>query len=155
MALEIERKYLVHPEHLPPLENGREFIQGYLCETPEIRFRITDTQTIVTIKQILGPGERHEYEFVPRKGIDADELEHLKTIALWPPLRKIRYKVPFEGQLWEIDIYQDENAGLMTCETELPSRDHPFTLPPWAGEEITSDGRYANIRLTQSPLSKR
>ena len=37
--VEIERKFLIHEDRLPPLENGAHLVQGYLGSTPTVRVR--------------------------------------------------------------------------------------------------------------------
>ncbi len=58
--------------------------------------------------------------------------------------------------MWEVDVYEDENAGLVTVDVELlTSRaDHPIVpSPDWViPEEITRVDRYKNIHLTKHPI---
>jgi adenylate cyclase len=69
-------------------------------------------------------------------------------------LEKYRYKINFEGKLWEIDEFKGENEGLLLAEIELESETEAFALPPWTGEEVTEDNRYFNSYLAQHPFSK-
>ncbi len=77
-------------------------------------------------------------------------------MALWPPLTKTRYCVPFENLMWEIDVYGDENEGLITADVEIPAPDHPIVFPDWVNvdSEITGDQRYANVNLTRRPFKR-
>ena len=57
------------------------------------------------------------------------------------------------GQLiWEIDVFSGENAGLILAEVELPTADHQFQRPTWAGQEVTDDCRYFNASLSLRPF---
>lgn len=156
MAMEIERKFLVRGELLPPLQGGRDILQGYLCECPQVRFRIAADGAELTVKQEVETGRRHEFEFFSRRNLSGEEARQLAAMALWPPLRKTRFRIPFGGLVWEVDVYQDENAGLVTADVELPSADCPIDFPPWidSSADITGEARYANICLTRMPFKR-
>lgn len=154
MALEIERKFLIpDPSRLPELPPGEPYIQGYLSDDPEVRFRIMENKVVLAVKRTLATGERLEFEF-PREDLEPQEIDELKAIALWPPLEKVRHKIPFQGLTWEIDVYGGRNTGLVTAEVEIPERDFPIPFPPWINPDYDITGRveYANITLTRSPL---
>lgn len=153
MALEIERKFRLSPDRLPPLSGGEKYIQGYLSENPEVRFRIIGETVILAVKKSLAPGKRLEFEF-PREDMTEGEIRDLQSLALWPPLSKTRYAIPHEGLLWEVDVYEGDNRGLVTAEVELPDLDHPLAFPDWIDpdSEITADTRYTNLNLTRRPF---
>lgn len=155
MAKEIERRFLVHLDSLPDLGSGRRLVQGYLAERPHTRFRIEGNEVTLCVKEFLSEGERLEFEF-PRSGMTAEEIEDLRRMALWPPLVKTRYDLPHGDLVWEVDVYEGRNAGLVTAEVELPSMEHAIAFPAWVDtdSEITTDHRYANIALTQRPYSE-
>jgi len=160
MPIELERKFLVRPDRLPQLTDGERLIQGYMSEEPQIRFRITGSgeaargsRVVIAIKKFLETGKRMEFEFA-RDNVSPEEIRDLQTLALWPPLVKTRYRVLHAGFVWEIDVYDGVNKGLITCEVEVPSLDHPLDLPDWVNRngEITGDMRYSNIELTRRPF---
>ncbi|UWG95781.1 adenylate cyclase [Dehalobacter sp. DCM] len=154
MGLEIERKYLVHAHLLPVLEKGERMIQGYLAETPSIRFRVTGSVMVITIKDYLTPSRRFELE-TPVKEITVEEIEKLKSLALSPPIVKIRYKISdAQGLTWEIDVYDGDNKGLITVDIELPYENYPLVFPEWVDskKEITGDMRYTNLNLGRRPF---
>jgi len=167
MPIELERKFLVLNDRLPALTGGDRLIQGYMSEEPQIRFRITGSgeaaggagegaeasRVVIAIKKFLETGKRMEFEFA-RDNVSPEEIRDLQTLALWPPLVKTRYRVPHAGFVWEIDVYDGVNKGLITCEVEVPSLDHPLDLPDWVDPagEITGDMRYSNIELTRKPF---
>ena len=154
MAVEIERKFLVDPNRLPPLGVGERFVQGYLSADPEVRFRIVGRRTILCVKKHLAQGRRIELEF-PRDDLTAEEMGDLSALALWPPLVKVRHRVPHGGLVWEVDVYEDANAGLVTAEVEIPAVGHPVEFPPWVdpAREVTGSATYANISLTRRPYT--
>ncbi len=153
MALEIERKFLVFPDRLPPLTDGETLVQGYLSKKPEVRFRIVNGRVILAVKKRLTPSEKLEFEF-PRDDMTEKEIDDLRNLALWPALTKIRYVITHEGLLWEVDVYQGDNQGLVTADVELPSADHPVVFPEWidSDSEITGNKRYSNRNLTRNPF---
>jgi adenylate cyclase len=66
---------------------------------------------------------------------------------------KTRYLVKHEDHVWEVDIFRDENLGLVVAEIELESQDETFTLPDWVTKEVTDDKRYFNSNLIEHPYS--
>ena len=53
--------------------------------------------------------------------------------------------------VWEIDVFQGDNAGLILAEVELADVEEPVELPPWVGTEVSHDIRYYNPYLVQCP----
>jgi CYTH domain-containing protein len=153
MGLEIERKYLVHPEKWRQTEKpaGVLYRQGYILTDPSktIRVRITPAGGFLTIKGLSVGARRPEYEY-PIPGNEAEELlDHFAEAEL----SKIRYRVHHAGKLWEVDEFLGDNAGLTIAEIELTSEDEPFELPDWAAEEVTGQQRYYNSMLTLAPFN--
>jgi adenylate cyclase len=70
-------------------------------------------------------------------------------------VEKLRYKLPWHGLIWEIDVFQGENEGLVIAEIELPHEDKVFEAPDWLGREVTSDPCYSNAGLAKMPFRKR
>jgi len=152
MALEIERKFLVHQalwEKLTKPE-GDFFRQGYLLAKPEktVRIRLTSTSAFLTIKGKTQGATRLEYEY-PIPQADAQELLDNFSEA---GLIKTRYKIMHEGKLWEVDEFAGENEGLVVAEIELASEDETFQLPEWVAEEVTSQKKYYNSQLSVNPF---
>lgn len=150
MATEIERKFLVQDGLDLSGYPGRSLIQGYLCYGPPtaIRIRIDGETALLNIKQSVTTIERAEFEYpIP--------LEDGKAmLALVPEkaiIEKTRHEVPWEGQVWEVDVFHGANAGLMVAELELASVDQPISFPPWVGEEVSGDPRYLNSHLALKP----
>ena len=145
---EIERKFLV--QCLP--DNFREsrcliIEQGYLATESagrQVRLRKTGSSTSLTFK--VGRGSHREEREI--------KLTPKQFALLWPGtagrrLRKVRYEIPWDNVLIEIDIYRGRHAGLVVAEVEFP--DHAsrrrFKAPWWFGREVTGEKRYSNVRL--------
>lgn len=152
MAQEIEKKYLVLKNKLPKLKKGVFITQGYLCYNPLIRFRIIGNEVWINIKKIKKGGfTRDEWEF--HKKLDKKEIKKIIKLSIEKPIYKIRYKVKHKGSMWEIDVYQRENKGLITAEIEIPSKNSKINFPEWINKkrEITNDKRYFNRNLGKRP----
>jgi CYTH domain-containing protein len=125
--------------------------QGYLSieKLRTIRVRTACQKGFITIKGLRNGFSRPEYEYeIPLK----DALEMLESLCLKPVIEKVRYKVMHNNSIWEVDVFENENAGLIIAELELDNEDARFELPDWAGEEVTSDSRYSNSNLVKNPF---
>jgi adenylate cyclase len=154
MSLEIERKFLVdHSQwnlQKKPLPNY--FIQGYLHSElgKTIRVRATNFKGFITIKgKSTADGlSRSEFEYeIPKQ----EALELLSTFTE-KTIEKNRYEIRFEGNVWEVDVFEGVNAGLIVAEIELTNVEQTFTKPDWVREEVTSDFRYFNSALIENPF---
>ena len=155
MAIEIERKFLVDLSQWEilkkPLPNY--FIQGYLHSEPgkTVRVRATNHKGYITIKgKSSADGlSRSEFEYeIPKK----EALELLSTFTE-KTIEKNRYEIRFEGNVWEIDVFEGDNKGLIVAEIELESTEQTFAKPDWVREEVTSDFRYFNSALIEKPYT--
>ncbi|RMH79261.1 MAG: CYTH domain-containing protein [Calditrichaeota bacterium] len=151
MGKEIERKFLVTSDAWRPLVvQQRRYLQGYLSldEKRVVRVRLIDNAAVLSIKGIITPAQRWEFEY-PIPVEDAQTL--LTHLCHQPLIRKIRYLVPFGGMRWEIDEFQGENEGLIIAEVELSREGQSILLPEWVGQEVTEDPRYLNVNLVKHP----
>lgn len=154
MALEIERKFLVNPERWRPHgARGERFRQGYLSTDPArvVRVRSTPNGGELAVKGPTSGITRTEFQYtIPRE--DAETL--LDTLCVRPIIEKVRYRQEFEGRTWEIDVFEGDNAGLVTAEVELQCADVPVALPPWLADEVSGDPRYFNSNLARFPYRR-
>ena len=156
MAIEIERKFLVFPDLLPPLSHGQEIVQGYLSANPFLlRYRFLGKRIVMNLKKVLPDGNRFELE-TEKSESTLEERQFLELMSIYPAIKKIRYKLRHESLLWELDIYQEKNLGLITVDIELPRQDYPISFPNWVNSsaDITEDPRYFNINLGKSPYTE-
>lgn len=137
MNVEIERKFLVKSEAWRGLAEGVRFRQGYLQTHPcTVRVRTEGERGVLTIKGQTRGFSREEFEYEIPRG-DADRM--LDTLALPSLIDKIRYKIPYQGFVWEVDEFLGDNAGLVVAEIELSDEGQAFERPGWIGEG--GDGR--------------
>jgi len=152
MGKEIERKFLI--KKIPfSLENLKKFhiYQKYLSsenDSLELRIRAIDDLYFFTVKQSKD-NYREEFE----KKISEKEFQYLQT---WQTkeqkreIKKVRYHIPHENLLIELDIYKDNLAGLVTAEIEFPTIEESkeFQPLPWFYQEITKNKLYKNFYLS-------
>ena len=112
-----------------------------------MRVRLDGAAGKLTIKGLTTGVTRAEYEYE----IPAEDAAALLALCERPLIEKVRYRVPHEGKTWEVDVFGGDNAGLILAELELASEDEPFTVPPWATEEVSHDPRYYNANLAKAP----
>ena len=154
MPLEIERKFLVVNEDWRNHVNTAEkIIQGYLANTglASIRVRIQEDKAYLNIKSMTIGVSREEYEY-PFPLDDARNI--LKHLCIKPIIEKTRYFVEQAPHIWEIDVFEGENTGLIVAEIELNDPDESFTRPAWLGDEVSDDPRYYNVRLAEFPYNQ-
>ncbi len=56
--------------------------------------------------------------------------------------------------IWEVDVFEGENKGLIIAEVELKSENQKIKIPSWIGKEVTNDRRFRNANLVSNPFSK-
>ena len=153
MGKEIERKFLVTSDAYKTQGKGSYYRQSYLCNTVEkvVRVRIADHKGYLTLKGANNGITRLEFEYeIPV----AEAQQMLDAFCTKPDIEKTRYRIPFEGYVWEVDEFMGENEGLVVAEIELPSEDATFVKPDWVGVEVSDDDRYYNSNLIRNPFSK-
>ncbi|MEO6523601.1 MAG: CYTH domain-containing protein [Mucilaginibacter sp.] len=151
MGVEIERKFLVDHAQWNQLSKPKGMVirQGYMLKADDktIRIRVKDDQSYITIKGKTQGISRSEYEYaIPLK--EGNELLAAFCAAV---IDKTRYNITFAGKLWEVDVFEGDNAGLIVAEIELESEDEMFDLPEWITKEVTDDARYFNSNLSVNP----
>ena len=161
MPNEIERKYLVFEDKLPDLTKltSHKIVQGYLAISDDntvCRVRIQDTTPRDKWKGIVNPYReatltvkgkndgitRKEFEYeLPVE--DADEMLSLCMGVV----EKTRYEYEFFGLIFEIDVFEGHNNGLIVCEVELGDEHITPILPDFISVEVSADPQYYNSNL--------
>ena len=157
--LEIERKYLIaYPDTRAlseiPGAHSSTIVQTYL--NPEthpharVRARTENGHTVYThtvktpINALTRVEDEREISFETYEELCAHADSQSATI------HKTRYNIPFEGFLFEIDIYPFWN-DVAVMEIELPSEDQAFTMPDFVKviREITAEKGFSNRSLAK------
>ncbi|HEK19303.1 CYTH domain-containing protein [Mucilaginibacter sp.] len=151
MGIEIERKFLVDHDKwsLVNKPEGDVYRQGYIVNDKDrtVRLRVTGTAAYITLKGGTKGIRRSEYEYeIPL----ADGIEILKDFTT-SVVEKVRYNISLNGHLWEVDVFEGDNTGLIVAEIELDSEEEVFEKPEWVTKEVSDDGRYTNAALSVNP----
>ena len=144
--LEIERRFLVRSTNWPAPERSVPVRQVYLNQREDlsVRVRSMGETYFLTLKAGVSSGTRQEFEWpIPAE----DGAAIIERLAARPAIEKTRHYIRDAGRLWEVDVFEGENAGLIIAETELRSIDEPLELPAWLGPEVTDDPRLTNNAL--------
>lgn len=151
MATEIERKFLVLNDNWREnIDKYDYMVQGYMTnnEKSSIRIRTHGRTAKLNIKSKTIGIQRSEYEYsIPLN--EAKEI--LDSLCYKPLIEKTRYYIKHVEHLWEIDVFEGENKGLIVSEIELSSPNESFSMPDWAGKEVSQDPRYYNTCLISNP----
>lgn len=154
MALEIERKFLVADDDWRRAVVGQRRIrQAYLVknERMSVRVRIDrDGPATLTLKSAATGIVRHEFEYA----IPLADAEQLLETREGGVVVKVRHHVPAGDLVWEIDVFEGENNGLVIAEIELAHAGQNFDRPAWLGPEVTGNRRYYNAELARTPYSR-
>ncbi len=151
--LEIERKFIVVGEFKSQAISSTHIAQGYIASGNgrTVRVRIRGDKGYLTIK---GPSDkaglaRFEWE----KEIPLAEAEALMKICEPGIIEKTRWLVPAEDgkHIWEVDVFEGDNAGLIMAEIELESEADQFKKPDFIGPEVTGDRRFYNSHMRRYP----
>ena len=145
---EIERKFLVRklPNDLARFPHVA-IEQGYLALAPDgvqVRLRKAGSKLTLTYKRNLEISrEEREVTLTPEQ-----------FDVLWPGtnerrLTKVRYDVPLEDLVVEIDVYSGRHEGLIVAEVEFDNEAQAsdFQPPLWLGDDVSHDPRYSNQLL--------
>lgn len=151
MADEIERKFLVRGAgwRAAVIDETR-IRQGYLAVNDRcvVRVRVHGSQANLNVKSAGLEIARKEYEYaIP----PADAEEMLGRMSGGVEVIKTRHRVRHGGQVWEVDVFEGDNQGLVMAEIELDSVHEEVDLPDWVGREVSGDPRYRNNNLATRP----
>ena len=119
--IEIERKFLVKStEFLTTPHEQKQLKQGYLCneKTKTVRVRTDGVNGYITIKGATKGIERKEYEYQ----IPLNEAEELISMCDGV-IEKTRHYFPIGNHIYEVDVFEGVNSGLIVAEVELKSSD--------------------------------
>ena len=150
MGTEIERKFLVVGDSWRGLGKATTMRQGYLSTVAQrtVRVRLAGDLAYLTIKGPSVAATRAEFEYE----IPTADAEQLLAMCEGPLIEKTRYRIPAANVVWEVDVFQGDNAGLLLAECELKKADQEFARPEWLGDEVTDDRRYYNANLSKQPF---
>ena len=123
--------------------------QGYLAvERGGVQVRLRKKGTVLSLTFKRGNKSAREEREVR---LSAEQFD-----ALWPAtegrrLTKIRYDLPWQELVIEVDVYTGRHDGVMVAEVEFENEKscRAFVPPDWIGEDVTGKSRYSNVLLAQ------
>lgn len=151
---EIERKFLVKNQSFKDQAFKNTLIaQGYLNSSPErvVRVRLYGDMGFITVKGQPDAGGTTRFEW--EKEIAKNEAEALLKLCEKGVIRKTRHLVNAGPHTYEVDVFYEENLGLVVAEIELGAATEKFIKPEWLGAEVTGDKRYYNSQLSKKPYN--
>lgn len=151
--IEIERKYKVkNTLFLKDSEISYKIIQGYLNsdENRTVRIRIKDTKGYITVKGKSNSSGVSRFEW--EKEISFDEATELLKLCEDFIIEKNRHLIKYKNKIFEVDIFEGKNQGLIIAEVELENECDAIDLPEWIDVEVTGDERYYNSYLSNHPF---
>lgn len=149
MNLEIERRFLVDESILILPQDKKSIKQGYLFSDSHqaLRVRMIEDKYFFTYKYKKTSINRYEFEYL----ISKEDGEKLLSLSDNFIISKDRYYQKTDKHLWEIDIFHNENKGLIIAEVELENENEDIIFPDWIGKEISNDDKYFNFNLSKRP----
>lgn len=153
MGIEIERKFLVLSKaFMDDALRSYQIKQGFLNSHKDrtVRIRVLNNKGYLTIKGKSSQDGLSRFEWETE--LSRSEAEALLNLCEDGIIKKERFEVPIEGHLFEIDVFDGENKGLVIAEIELQSPDEYFKRPQWLGKEVTGDIKYYNSNLSIQPF---
>ena len=148
MPIEIERKFLVKNLDFIKESSSKKLIeQGYLSKDPNriVRVRIIDNKGFLTFKGKSFDGGTSRVEI--EKEISIKDANELMKLCIPIKIRKVRYIINKNNLIFEVDVFQEHNKGLIVAEVELDSKKEKIIKPNWLGKEVTGEKKYYNSQL--------
>lgn len=154
MGIEIERKFLVkNIDFIKESYDKIAITQAYICKdkTHTIRIRKGNNKAFLTIKGKSSENGLSRIEW--EKEISMEDIEVLEKLCADYVIKKTRYLVRYKHHTYEVDVFENENKGLILAELELENENDYFEKPDWLGEEVTGNMKYYNSYLSTCPYS--
>lgn len=153
---EYERRFLVSPS-----SRWRELVEPYSKEFDDLYIRRTHLRLrtlsdSATGREFIKLTKKLESEspYVQLTGsIPLSPMEYEFVAALeGDRIRKVRYYHFYRGNVFSIDVFQEELAGLVLCEVETADVEElmRIDLPPYATVEVTEDPFFAGGNLCRT-----
>ena len=164
MAQEIERQFAIddtHPDWIKIRDTlpKKRIIQTTIHRWDGNKLRVRLSEDLQTGKKDAlfafkvqkksrknEPNVREEYEWeVPYRVALYIMIGHIEV-------RKLRHMYTHtDGKIWEIDMYEWANSGIVIADLELHTLDEKFELPDWIGQETTKNKNITNNSFSMHP----
>ena len=141
--IEYEKTFLVRvlPENLESSES-KELLDIYFPQEkphPSLRLRKNGEKYEMTKKLHLKDEDRGVQE-EKTIHLDQDEFGALSSVP-GKRVRKIRHSYPYQGNMAEIDVFQDELRGLVLADFEFETEEekNEFPIPDFCLVDVTQE----------------
>jgi adenylate cyclase len=162
---ETERRFLVRVRPwaaVAPDASREHLVQVYLTVEREraVRVRLGAGNAVLTVKGPAEGGSRAEIECDIAEAAARAILD--AGLFAGTPVEKTRSTIRIGRLIWEVDQFENANAGLVMAEVEF--RDYADTRaewdarvdrerPEWLGREVTDEQRFSNSSLALRPFA--
>ena len=154
--VEYERRFLISPgaSWSSAVESYSKTFEDKYLRDSRLRLRIlTDSDTGRRIFKLTKKLESTSPYFrtISRILLSPSEYELLDSLE-GDRLNKTRYYQRFRGRVFSIDVFEDELAGLVLCETEADGLEDLMSAEPpsFAKHEVTSDAFFEGGNLCRT-----
>lgn len=162
--IEYERRFLVAPD-----SDWQKFVEPYsktfedkYIANSRLRLRfLTDSDSDRQLIKLTKKYESDSPYFQQITSIILSQEEYqLFDVLEGNRLKKVRYYHNYQGQIFSIDVFENELRGLILCETERDNLEDLMSaeFPDYAKYEVTEDSFFTGgnlCRVTQSDLLKK
>lgn len=152
--IEIERKFLVTSDKFKEEAfKDTRIVQGFLNRDPQrtVRVRLHGDTGVLTVKGASSNRGLSRFEW--EKQIEKHEAEALLNYCETGIIDKTRYEVKVNDHIFEVDVFNGDNVGLIIAEIELEHENEAFEKPKWLGQEVTGQIKYYNSQLSKCPFN--
>lgn len=141
--LEHERRALVDPARLPDLSAvAADLIEDLYLDGGRLRLRALTRPDGARVYKLCKKYPSDDPSGGPIANLYLDEAEY-RTLARLPgrPIRKRRHRLPVDGVVFAVDVFEGDLAGLVLCEAEADSAAAlaAIVFPDWASPEVTAN----------------
>lgn len=152
LGIEIERKFLIGKMPGEKPIRTHTIRQGYIARegNNSVRVREKDGQFILSIKTNHQSGGRNELEY----NISKEEGEVLFSSLSHNAIIKTREVYEIKNLIWEVDIFEGANKGLIIAEVELDDANQAIDFPDWIGPEVTELSKFYNANIANRPFEQ-
>ena len=164
MPQEIERQFVIDDEHPEWIKIRDTLPKKRIIQTTihrgdgnKLRVRLSEDLTTGKKEALFAfkvqkkskkdePNIREEYEWeVPYRVALYIMIGHIEV-------RKLRHEyIHTDGKIWEVDLYEWANTGIVIADLELSTLDEKFELPDWMGQETTKNKKITNNSFSLHP----
>jgi adenylate cyclase len=154
MALEIERKFLLKETVEGLVQQGEiQVVSEQRIEQTYLALDVNQELRVRKITDVVTGELSFTHTFKQGNGLAREEIEYSITESIYEqvvnafqavPLTKNRVTAEWNGDIVEIDIYDQLKLTVLEIEFESESEALAFEAPEWFGKDISDERQYSN-----------